>query len=237
MAFPTYARLGLLALPLVLSFACTQYKPQGALSSLGKTPVGLVSAPCIGKKQIFRIVEGSAISWRLETIGKDGQGSHIGSKHAATGQLETIRGLLANSVGLVSFNMQELATGDVKRDRQLREILFTDKKVETFRMLLEKIDTKESLIGAGNSKNLRMVGIVEIGGRKAQVIFPSVVSEKDGIYTMKGSVEITTRDSRPAINSISIQDRIETLESTLDEVFSNTIRLDLDLNLKNDCTP
>lgn len=235
MAFLSYARMGLLTLPFLSSLACTQYKPQGPLTSLGKTQVGLVPGACAGKKEVFLIVEGSAMSWQLETIGKDGKGAHIGSKHSATGHLETIRGMLTQSVGLVTFNMQDLATGDVNRDRTLRDVLFTDKKVETFRLLLEKIDTKESSVGAGNTKNLTMVGIVEMGGRKAQVIFPSVVGEKDGIYHAKGGVEITTRDSRPAVNAISIKDRIEALESSLGESFSNTMRLDLDLNLKRDC--
>lgn len=228
---------GVLGLGLIVAMspACTQYKPQAPLGDKGKSRIGLVPSACAGKKEVFRILDGSKMSWELETIVAGGKGGRFGSTHTVEGHLETVRNHITDSVALVTFRMQDLASGDVTRDRALRDILFSEKGVETFRLVLEKINTTEANVGAGNKKNLSMVAIVEIGGRKAQVIFPATVQEKDGVYDAKGSVEITTRDTRPAVNAISLLDKIEKLEAKLGEKFSNTMRLDMELKLKKDC--
>ncbi len=225
----------LISASIILGVACTQYKPQGKLSSQDTGKVGLVPTGCVGKKDVFNIEEGSSVTWTLEVIAKKSDERSPHSKHRAKGFLETIRGELAKSTGLVIFEMQDLATGDVKRDRALRDTLFTDKGVEIFRLMLEKIDTKESGVGTGNSKSLAMVGIVEIGGRKARVIFPATVTEKDGIYNATGVVELGTRDSRPAINAIYLGDKVKTLEAVTAQSYANTLKLDMSLKLKKAC--
>jgi hypothetical protein len=219
----------------LLTFSCTQYKPQGPVKSLGQGEVGLVPTACVGKKEVFKIAAGSSARWQLETIAVDGKSSSIGSDHPASGYLETVRGALTQSKGLVTFGIEALNTGDVKRDRVLLGELFTESGVETFRFMLEKIDTPEVSVDAGATKNLSMVGLLEIGGRRAQIIFPAQVSEGGGLYTALGGVEILTRETRPAINAINLLDRVQGLEQELGVVLGNSLRLDMQLRLQKDC--
>lgn len=235
MSLSSLARVSALMVAMSLGSACTQYKPQGSLTSLGKSQVGLVPTACYGKQEVYKISEGSSVTWQLETIKPDGSGDFIGSTHRASGLLGTIQGKLKESTAEVTFNLQDLATKDVARDRILRDVLFSDGGTEFFRLILDQIDTQEKAVGAGNSKELRMVARLDIGHRIAPVIFNADVSEKDGIYHAKGGVELTTRNTNVGINAITLKDRIEKLQSMLKIEFSNTLRLDMDLFLKKDC--
>ncbi|RZA25861.1 MAG: hypothetical protein EOP10_05580 [Proteobacteria bacterium] len=225
------------ALPFLFLQACTQYKPQGSVVDKNNDFKNLVLSGCYGKKDVYRIIDGSSVVWRLDTISKDGSGGEpVTSTHRATGVLGTIQGKLNNSMAEVLFNMQDLATGDVARDRVLRDQLFTQDGKESFRLILEQIDTQETSVGAGASKKLKMVGKLYIGGRIAPLIFDADVSEKDGVYhATSGNITLSTRELNAAINGIPLKDKLLKLSETLGIEFANTMRLEIVLHLKKDC--
>ncbi len=228
----TFMRIGLLAIFVIPSISCTQYKPQGPLKSFGKGEVGLVPTGCAGKKEVFRILPESFVIWKLERINE----KEISSKHSASGYLNTIRGALTQSEGLVTFNMQDLATGDVSRDRILRDVLFTEAHDESFRLILDKIATNETGVGAGTTLKLKMVGKLEIGGRVAPLMFDANVSEKDGVYhAVSAEIPLKTREINSSYEGFSLKDKIDKLSAALGTQFGNTLNLNITLDLKKDC--
>ncbi|RYZ84178.1 MAG: hypothetical protein EOP04_18525 [Proteobacteria bacterium] len=232
--------LGLVLLKMILLVSiqsCTQYKPQVSQSEKNSDFKSLVLSGCSGQKDTYNIMDGSKMMWKLATINKDGSnGEFIKSSHRVTGRLGTIQGKLNNSAADVLFNLQDLATGDVSRDRIFRDQLFTEHGEESFRLILDSIDTNESSVSAGTSKKLRMVGKLIIGGRIAPLIFNANVSEKNGVYNaVSEPIIVSTRQTNTSYNGFTLNDKIEKLSAALGIPLANTMILDITLILKKDC--
>ena len=226
-----------LSILLTLS-ACKQYIPKDRVYSATQSAVSLTPNKCNGKSIVYAIQEPSALSWSIEqTKGAAGEKSLIQSKHPAAGQISLANGLLNQAKGAVAFNVATISTGDPIRDRLLQEVLFAQGTSEAFRFTINRLIGESSTVATGSSVDMKADGLLELGGRKASLLLPIKISEQDSIYTLIGNIVINTRESRPALNAISMDDKLKLIESTMGVTLASAMTLSFELHLKNNCLP
>ncbi|MBC7662089.1 MAG: hypothetical protein H7249_20530 [Chitinophagaceae bacterium] len=227
-------KLYLLSLILILS-SCKQYVPPGAIASSTKSTTSLATSRCDSKNVVFALQEASSVAWSVAQIDTNAKGP-LSSKNPASGQISLVKGQLNQAKGLITFNIGSTSTGDPIRDRLLQEVLFGMSTLNPFRVNINRLIGSSTSVATGATVTMQADGTLELGGRKSSLLFPISITESGGIYLLKGTIVVNARDTRPALNTISLNDKFQTIETTLNSKLGSTLTLTFDLHMKNTCT-
>ncbi|RYZ54745.1 MAG: hypothetical protein EOP07_15445 [Proteobacteria bacterium] len=228
-------RIPYFALLLALT-ACKQYVPQGASYASSKGQVTLAGSACKNQNVTYVTQEPSALSWSFaQTKGDTNESSTVSFKTPAQGEVVLKKGLLNQASGFSNFASTATTSGDAVLDRLVQEILLGSSTAQPFRILIEQISGSATAVANGASVDMKATGMLEIAGRKAAVSMPVKISEKDGVFSLEGSIALNARESRPSINAMDLDDKLKILEGALASKIDKMIELDFSIQLKNAC--
>lgn len=225
-------KLSLIGLLVVLS-ACQQYVPQAAVYSSTQGLATLAGSECKNQNVTYVTQETSAVTWTLDQV--KGEASAVSSKNPGNGRIVLAKGLLNQVSGVIDFNALATSTGDPLRDQLFQELLFGTSVAAPFRFTIETLIGTATAVANGATIAMKASGTLDIGGRKAAIIMPVKITEKDGIYSLAGEIDLNAREARPAVNAIDLDDKLKALEDRLAMTFAKPLNLDFNLQFKNDC--
>lgn len=216
--------------------ACKQYVPQGASYSSSKNEITLAGSVCKNQNVTYVTQEPSALSWSFAQIkGDTSESSTINFKTPAQGEVVLRKGLLNQASGFSNFASTATSSGDPVRDRLVQEILLGSSTAQPFRILIEQMIGSATAVANGSSVDMKATGILEIAGRKSPISMPVKITEKDGVFSLEGTIALNARESRPSINAMDLDDKLKILESALASKIDKTIELEFNIQLKNAC--
>ncbi len=221
---------------LVVLSACKQYVTESEDYSQSKNVATLASSECKNQDLVYATLGSSAVTWSLEQVkGAANEKSPVTSKNPVTGKITLTKGRLNQAQGVLTFNVDSTSTGDPVRDRLLKEVLFDSSQASPFRFTIDKLIGESTAVANGGSVDMKASGHLELGTRKAALMMPVKISEKDGVFSLVGALVLDPRETRPALNRINLDDKLSTIESALSVKFSKSLNLDFNFQFKNDC--
>jgi hypothetical protein len=228
-------RITYCALILLLS-ACKQYVPQGVSYSSSKNEVTLAGSACKNKNVTYVTQEPSGLNWSFtQTKADTTESTTVDFKSPAQGEVVLRKGLLNQASGFSNFLTTSTSSGDPVRDRLVQEILLGSSVSQPFRILIEQILGSATAVANGATVDMKATGILEIAGRKSPISMPVKITEKDGVFTLEGTIALNARESRPSINAMNLDDKLKILESTMGVTIDKTLDFEFKMQLKNAC--